>query len=68
MAGCGEGLNQIGGVCAFADVVEVVRAATPPPANASPSLKNWTPPAMRERFTEVIVLRPNVDHRVDVAT
>jgi hypothetical protein len=41
----GEGLNQIGGVCAFADVVEVVRRGNTAASERVAIAKNWTPPS-----------------------
>lgn len=65
----GEGLNQIGSVCAFADIVEVVRRGhTAASERVTVSQELDATQRCVHAFSEVVVLRPDVDYGVDVAT
>ena len=69
MAGWWEWLNQGVGVSAFADVVEVIRRGhTAASERVTVSQELDTAQRCVDTFAEVVVLRPDVDYRVDVAT
>lgn len=62
-------LNQLARVSTFADVVEVVRCGNTA-ASERVTVAQELDAAQRcvNAFAEVVVLRPDVDYRVDVAT